>query len=121
MAVKKDQLDIGIDSTVLKFEVLVLYQINYCGRSQTWRLRCLQSRLILLVHPLQEVRGKVGDDNVSSGPSHRGQDLHQGWLEVERSGLGAVVQHGVLARHLQWIHWMLNEAASVEDGATYPR
>lgn len=65
-------------------------------------LLLLQRILLVLLHhhPLQDHRGEVGNDDVSTGSSHRHQHLHQRRLEVEGTGRGSVVKHCKLPGYL---------------------
>lgn len=64
----------------------------------------------LCLQPLQDLRSKVRDDDVSPSPPHATQHLHKSHLQIKRSCFGSMIQHGVLSRHLinsQWVCWIL--------------
>lgn len=65
---------------------------------------------VLRLQPLQDLRCKIRDDNVSSCPPHATQHLHQSCLQIECTRFGSMIQHGILPRHLinsQWVCWIL--------------
>ena len=50
---------------------------------------------------LENVGGKICNNDISPSSAHTGENLHESGLQVEGSSLGSMVQHGILSRYLQ--------------------